>query len=118
MAEGGVVVTGVSTGIGAATLRELVGAGYRVFGTSRRKGADGLEGVTMLACDVTDPSSVTNVVKEVLAATGRGAEDVSVSGSVTIAAPVSLKPVKMSLEASVPSAGRGATGSALPARFR
>ena len=34
--DAGVVVTGVSSGIGAATMWELLGAGYRVFGTVRR----------------------------------------------------------------------------------
>src|SRR5687767_8788036 len=34
--DAGVVVTGVSSGIGAATMRELLGAGYQVFGTIRR----------------------------------------------------------------------------------
>ena len=32
-----VVVTGVSTGIGRATVLELVDAGFRVFGTVRRE---------------------------------------------------------------------------------
>src|SRR6267143_1156534 len=34
--RGVVVVTGASTGIGAATVRELASRGYRVFGTVRR----------------------------------------------------------------------------------
>lgn len=34
--RGAVIVTGASTGIGAATVRELASQGYRVFGTVRR----------------------------------------------------------------------------------
>ena len=55
--KGGVVVTGASTGIGAAIAQELAGRGFRVFGTVRRP-EDGaaLEGagVTPVPMDVTD----------------------------------------------------------------
>jgi NAD(P)-dependent dehydrogenase (short-subunit alcohol dehydrogenase family) len=59
-----VVVTGASTGIGRATVLELVSAGFHVFGTVRRdKDADGLrrqfpEVVTPLIMDLLDEASV------------------------------------------------------------
>jgi len=65
------IVTGASSGIGRASAAALITAGYKVFGTSRRDGADGPAGVTMLACDVTDDASVETMVKTVLNKTGR-----------------------------------------------
>jgi NAD(P)-dependent dehydrogenase (short-subunit alcohol dehydrogenase family) len=59
-----VVVTGASTGIGRATVLELVGAGFRVFGTVRREAdAESLrqqfpELVTPLIMDLLDEDSV------------------------------------------------------------
>lgn len=64
------LVTGVSSGIGLATAKALRLAGYRVFGTSRRAVASA-DGITMLACDVTDELSVKNTVAEVLKQSGR-----------------------------------------------
>ena len=54
--NGAVVVTGASTGIGAATVRELAAAGYTVFGTVRRAKDTALvqaAGATPLTMDVT-----------------------------------------------------------------
>jgi len=59
-----VVVTGASTGIGRATVLELVSAGFHVFGTVRREAdAEGLreqfpETVTPLIMDLLDEKSV------------------------------------------------------------
>ncbi len=69
--RGTAVVTGASTGIGLATARALQAAGYRVFGTSRRGNAAGVDGVTMLSCDVTDDASVQKVVADVVEQAGR-----------------------------------------------
>ena len=65
-----VLVTGASTGIGAATARRLSAAGCRVFGTSR-KPAQGGGTVTMLPMDVRDAQSVAACVGEVIKAAGR-----------------------------------------------
>jgi NAD(P)-dependent dehydrogenase (short-subunit alcohol dehydrogenase family) len=65
------IVTGASSGIGKATAEALARAGFTVFGTSRRVNADGPKQVTMLICDVTDDSSVTQLVSDVLSRTGR-----------------------------------------------
>jgi NAD(P)-dependent dehydrogenase (short-subunit alcohol dehydrogenase family) len=65
------LVTGASTGIGLATAKALKGAGFRIFGTSRRAVSETPDGVTMLICDVTDDASVARLVDEVLANAGR-----------------------------------------------
>ena len=69
--RGVALVTGASTGIGRATAKALQNAGFRVFGTSRRAVAESSDGVTMLACDVTDDASVAKLVDDVLAKAGR-----------------------------------------------
>src|SRR5579871_2684494 len=65
------LVTGASSGIGLAAAAALQNAGFRVFGTSRRAAAEKSNGITMLACDVTDDVSVASLVDDVLASTGR-----------------------------------------------
>ncbi len=65
------IVTGASSGIGRVNAEALARAGFTVFGTSRRAGNDGPNGVSMLVCDVTDDTAVNAVVSTVLARTGR-----------------------------------------------
>jgi NAD(P)-dependent dehydrogenase (short-subunit alcohol dehydrogenase family) len=65
------LVTGASSGIGRATAKVLQSAGFRVIGTSRHASAESADGVTMLACDVTDDESVVKMVDRVLAEAGR-----------------------------------------------
>jgi short-subunit dehydrogenase len=65
------IVTGASSGIGRASAEALTRAGFTVFGTSRRKASNGPDGITMLACDVTNGGSVTELVSTVLSQTGR-----------------------------------------------
>ena len=75
MAERSVVVTGASTGIGRATVHELVSAGFHVFGTVRREAdAENLrqqfpDTVTPLLMDLLDEDSV-RAAGEVVKAAG------------------------------------------------
>jgi len=62
-----VLLTGASSGIGAATARHLVGRGFTVYGTSRRPEKDESEGVRWLALDVGDEASVQDAVEQLLA---------------------------------------------------
>jgi NAD(P)-dependent dehydrogenase (short-subunit alcohol dehydrogenase family) len=66
-----VLVTGASSGIGAATAARLAGRGFQVFGTSRRPERQSLPGVRFLALDARDPESVTKAVAQVLASVPR-----------------------------------------------
>src|SRR5437763_6919696 len=66
------LVTGASSGIGEAAARALVGAGFTVYGTSRRATAGETRGgVVFLPLDVTDDESVVDAVREVLDRSGR-----------------------------------------------
>src|SRR5205085_8673593 len=65
------LVTGASSGIGEAAARELVAAGFTVYGTSRKAVAgEQRQGVTFLPLDVTDDPSVAIAVGDVLARSG------------------------------------------------
>ncbi len=58
------LVTGASSGIGAAAAASLVARGYRVYGLSRSGRAP--EGVIPLACDVTDADAFASAVSQLL----------------------------------------------------
>jgi NAD(P)-dependent dehydrogenase (short-subunit alcohol dehydrogenase family) len=65
------LVTGASSGIGAATAARLVQAGYQVFGTSRRGATAAEQSFEMLTLDVTSDESVEAAVTEVIRRAGR-----------------------------------------------
>lgn len=70
--RGVALVTGASSGIGAATAERLAKAGYKVYGTSRRGGQGGSQQLfEMLALDVTSDESVAAAVAELIRREGR-----------------------------------------------
>ncbi len=74
MSDSPVLVTGCSSGIGAATAARLVAGGHLVYATARRTAdLDDLAaaGAQVRALDVTDEASVDAVVKEIVATHGR-----------------------------------------------
>src|SRR5437588_7395048 len=65
------LVTGVSSGIGNATARTLIGRGYRVFGTARSESSPMPARVERVLLDVRDGASIEAGVREVLTKAGR-----------------------------------------------
>ncbi len=66
-----VLITGAGTGIGRATATALAAHGHRVFGTSRDPARAGVQGIEMVAMDVTVGTSVTTGVAAILERAGR-----------------------------------------------
>lgn len=64
------LVTGGSSGIGAATAEILAGAGIRVYAASRSGKAPGREGVIPVTMDVNDPVSIKSALEHILAGDG------------------------------------------------
>src|SRR5262245_45305313 len=75
------LVTGASSGIGAAVAHRLAAAGLRVFGTSREGGRSDAR-IERLALDVTSDVSVNDCVAAILAETD-GRLDVVVNNAGT-----------------------------------
>jgi NAD(P)-dependent dehydrogenase (short-subunit alcohol dehydrogenase family) len=65
------LVTGASSGIGEATARRLMEAGYTVYGTSRRGSNAGKAEFEMLALDVTSEASVQAAIDTIMIREGR-----------------------------------------------
>ncbi len=67
------VVTGGTSGIGLKTAERFIGAGAKVVISGRKDGteiADGI-GATFVQCDVSDPESVQNMMKEAVKTYGK-----------------------------------------------
>lgn len=58
------IVTGASGGMGAAAVKKLIGAGYRVFGLDIRE-PESEEGLTFIKTDLTDEAAVDRAAKTV-----------------------------------------------------
>ena len=69
---GTVLITGASSGIGAATARRLTVAGYQVFGTSRKcpTSGEGQSGIPSITMDVCIEASVKAAVEAVIQRAG------------------------------------------------
>ena len=65
------LVTGASSGIGEATAHQLLAAGYKVYGTSRRGSQAGTHRFPLLTLDVTDDASVGAAIDDLLRLEGR-----------------------------------------------
>ena len=66
-----VLITGASSGIGAACAARLAADGHRVFGTTRGAEPPEAAGIAWLTLDVRDTASVERGVREVVDAAGR-----------------------------------------------
>lgn len=61
------LITGASSGIGAATAKLLIKQGFTVYGTSRSPENVTILGENMLAMDVTRPDTITKAVDAIIA---------------------------------------------------
>ncbi|MBP7881674.1 MAG: oxidoreductase [Candidatus Methylopumilus sp.] len=65
------IVTGASSGIGAATAVLLANSGYKVYGTSRKGAQDNQRSYKMIAMDVNSEESIDAALKDVIKVEGR-----------------------------------------------
>jgi NAD(P)-dependent dehydrogenase (short-subunit alcohol dehydrogenase family) len=65
------VVTGASSGIGAATAKTLAEQGAKVALASRRGSDEGIAGALARSCDVRDPQQIEGLVAETVERFGR-----------------------------------------------
>ncbi|MEQ1929569.1 MAG: SDR family oxidoreductase [Parvularculaceae bacterium] len=94
------VITGVSTGIGRATAKSLIGAGWRVFGSVRKEkdAADASAalgaGFTPLLFDVTDDQAIRAAAQKVeKALAGETLKGLVNNAGVAVAGPVAYLPL-------------------------
>ena len=66
-----VLITGASSGIGAAIANFLHENNYIVYGTSRNPKENEASGFKMLALDVTDSASISNAIQQLIKLEGR-----------------------------------------------
>ncbi|MBR5949028.1 MAG: SDR family oxidoreductase [Clostridia bacterium] len=64
-----VIITGASSGIGLAAVKEFLANGDRVYGLSRRECPE--PGAFSIPCDVTDEAAVTAALERIIKAEGR-----------------------------------------------
>ena len=64
------LVTGSSSGLGAAIASELLKRNYRVIGLGRRKAGE-VDDADFIVCDLNDPTAVEQVPAELAKRTGR-----------------------------------------------
>lgn len=67
MAQEIVLVTGASSGIGKSIGEYLAAKNYKVYGTSRNPKVKELNGINFLALDLTSTTSISSVIKELIA---------------------------------------------------
>lgn len=89
-----VLVTGASSGLGAATAAHLAALGYRVYAASRRGAVDPSSGAVPLRMDVDDDESVGAVIDEIGRLEGRIDVVVNCAGY-GVAGPIEDTPVAM-----------------------
>jgi NAD(P)-dependent dehydrogenase (short-subunit alcohol dehydrogenase family) len=95
MAQGAVVVTGASSGIGEATASHLASLGFRVFaGVRKDEDAERLrERVTPVKLDVTDAGSISAVREQVEEAAPEGLSGLVNNAGVSVSGPVEFIPI-------------------------
>ncbi|MHB0976065.1 MAG: SDR family NAD(P)-dependent oxidoreductase [Candidatus Aquicultorales bacterium] len=71
MSERTVLITGASSGIGAATAQAFKNEGWRVIGAARRQAPESFKGDRYFKADISDPSAVTEIFREVRNEFGR-----------------------------------------------
>jgi len=98
--RGAVVVSGTSTGIGAATALHLAAMGFQVFAGVRRDedgealAAQGPDGLTPIRLDITDSASISAAVNPVAQAAGtRGLAGLVNNAGIVKPAPIEFQPL-------------------------
>lgn len=98
--RGAVVVSGTSTGIGAATALHLASKGFQVFaGVRRDQDAEALtaraaDGLTAIRLDITDPDTISAAAETVAEAVGeRGLAGLVNNAGIVKPAPIEFQPL-------------------------